>query len=143
MILEEEVDELLKKEKEKEFMVRERMEAKKSRPTFIRSISPPSDNYERSEFNRGSRKAFNNYTKNASGYFDPKYQYGGESKVPSSARSRSNERLGMARTSFSPNNRRRDLAVRSSIDMTMTNRQSLGAGSMINELFTGSDKRND
>jgi hypothetical protein len=156
LILEEEVDELLKKEKQKEFMVNERMEAnrskKKVRPSFIRSISPPNEN-------RGGRKAFNNYTKNASGYFDPKYQYGGESKVPSSVRSRSNSSTGFSpnnrrgkvpssvrsrsnsSTGFSPNNRRGDLALRnSSIDFTLNNRQSLGAGSVLNDLISGIDK---
>lgn len=136
IILEEEVNELLKKEKQKEFMINERMEAnkfrKKSRPSLIRSISPPNDG-------RENRKAFNNYTKNASGYFDPKYQYGGESKVPASTRSQSNERLGMARTGISTGKRRRDFAARSSMDLNMK-RQSLGAGSVINELYTGIEK---
>ena len=137
LILEEEVNELLRKEKQKEFLINERMEAnkskKKTRPTFIRSISPPNQNM-------GNKKAFNNYTKNASGYFDPKYQYGGESRVPASTRSRSNERLRMATSGFSPNNRRRDLISRNSIDMTMNNKQSLGAGSVINDLISGIDK---
>jgi hypothetical protein len=133
LILEEEVDELLKKEKQKEFMVNERMEAnrskKKIRPSFIRSISPPNEN-------SGNRKAFNNYTKNVSGYFDPKYQYGGESKVPSTTRSRSNSSTG-----FSPNFGRREIALRNSfIDFTSNNRQSLGAGSVINDLISCIDK---
>lgn len=115
-LVENEVFDLIEKEKQRESVIKERFELNKMRKSLvgrgsnIRPISPTSDSEDM--FSQKPNKAFNNYTKNTSGFFDPKLQYGGESCVPSTTRAKSNERINYG----SINNKKRESKNRLSFD---------------------------
>jgi len=123
LLVDNEVNELIKKEKERENIIKDRLEMNRmrrsndGRSSAVRASSP--SYYETEKENpRYSKRAFNNFTKNSLGYFDPKLQYGGESCVPNTSRTRSNERISFLGTSNNDNtNMRRESKNRLSIDM--------------------------
>jgi len=115
-LVDNEVNELLNEEKDRKNLIKDRMEVNRmgrsnaGRMSSARAISP--DNYyEKENYNR-NKKSFNNFTKNNIGYFNPKLQYGGESCVPGSTRTRSNDR-----NSINSMNKRKESKNRLSIEM--------------------------
>lgn len=100
-MIEKEVNVLIDIEIQREDFITQRKEMDHIRKRSLgkgstfRAISPNPE----SELISKARESFNNFTKKSSRFFDPKLQYGGESCVPSTTRTKSNEK-----TNFIMNN---------------------------------------
>lgn len=97
-LVENEVNQLIQKERDIHSQIKKRFEINKIRKSrtaagnsAYRSVSTILD--DENFLNPKQNKPFNNFTKNSFGYFDPKLQYGGESSVPNTTRNKFNERI--------------------------------------------------